>query len=122
MPKPELYDILSSWTTRKYVVLQVDVSSTHDDADLADIATHYPSGDAFSWDEFNGIIFITDIKLPINEFELKYNSTDNDAEPFTAAGQTVEHTGVDGEPITSIYFSNNDTDPSNNVIIKLEGF
>jgi len=117
--RPELYDILSQWASSKYAVLEVDVSSTHDDTDLADIATHYPSGDAFSWDEFQAIIFITDLKHDV-DYELKYNDTANDAELVTAKGTKIYRTGVDGEKITKIFFTNTATATS--VLLKLEGY
>ena len=66
----EVKDALGEWASDRYAQLAVDVSSTHDDANLADIATHYPSGDAFSWDEFDKIIFVTDLQHPV-DWELR---------------------------------------------------
>jgi len=100
---------------QKYVVLQVDVSSTHNDTDLADIATHYPSGDDFSWDEFNKIIFVTDRRHTVN-YEIRYNSTDNDADLYEGRGDGIEHYGIE-----KMFLSNDSTDGTP-VLLLLEGY
>jgi len=114
--EPEIEEALQRFATTKYAVLSVDVSSTHDDVDLANIATHHPSGDAFSWDEFTAIIFVTDRRHTVN-FELKYNDTGNDADFYSARGDGVEHL----LGITKIFFSNDATDATP-VLLLLEGY
>jgi len=111
-----LADRLEQWASSKYAQLAVDVSSTHDDADLADIATHYPSGDAFSWDEFDKIIFVTDLQHPV-DWEVKINDTANDAITFKARGDTMERV----LPIDKLFFTNTATSTTD-VLILMEGY
>jgi len=107
---------LRDWSSSKYAVLEVDVSTTHNDADLANIATHYPSGDDFSWNEFTEIIFVTDRRHTVN-FELKYNDTENDADFYSARGDGVKHL----LGITQMFFTNTATDATP-VLLLLEGY
>jgi len=113
----EAEKVLEQWATSKYAVLEVDVSSAHTDEDLANIATHYPSGNAFSWDEFSteGIIFITDLRHSV-DFELKKDSTSNDAAMFFTDGQSWERVGA-----SSLYITHTATNATT-VIILLEGY
>ena len=112
----EAEEALGKWSSSKYAQLAVDVSSTHDDADLADIATHYPSGDAFSWSEFDKIIFVTDLQHPV-DWEVKINDTANDAITFKARGDTMERV----LPIDKLFFTNTATSTTD-VLILMEGY
>jgi len=116
MYEPEAEEALKKWSSNRYAQLAVDVSSTHDDADLADIATHYPSGDAFSWDEFDKIIFVTDLQHPV-DWEVKINDTANDAVTFKARGDTMERV----LPIDKLFFTNTATSTTD-VLILMEGY
>jgi len=109
-------EALQKWASSRYAQLAVDVSSTHDDADLADIATHYPSGDPFSWDEFDKIIFVTDLQHPV-DWEVKLNDTSNDAVTFKARGDTMERV----LPIDKLFFTNTATSTTD-VLILMEGY
>lgn len=102
-------------TSKKYVVLNVDVSSTHTDEDLANIATHRDSGVVFSWNEFSAVYYITDLKHPI-DYSLVLNDTGNDEIPILTRGTEVNNV----VEVTSIYFNNTATsaDP---VVLLLEG-
>jgi len=116
MYEPEAEEALKKWSSSRYAQLAVDVSSTHDDADLADIATHYPSGDSFSWDEFNKIIFVTDLQHPV-DWEVKINDTANDAVPFSARGDSLERV----LKIDKLFFTNTATSTTD-VLILMEGY
>jgi len=114
--KQDHQDSLERWSSSKYAQLAVDVSSTHDDADLADIATHYPSGDAFGWNEFDKIVFVTSLQHPV-DWEVKINSTENDAIPFKARGDSLERV----LKIDKLFFTNSATSTTD-VLILLEGW
>jgi len=116
MSQEQAIEALKRFSSTSYAQLAVDVSSTHDDADLADIATHYPSGDAFSWDEFDKIIFVTDLQHPV-DWEVKINDTANDAVTFKARGDTMERV----LPIDKLFFTNTDTSTTD-VLILMEGY
>lgn len=111
---------LGQWSSSKYVVLAVDVSSTHTDEDLANIATHHPSGDAFSWDEFNNINWIKDIQHPV-DYGLKLASTENDRVEFSARGQNWERVALILANNLVIYLTNSQTS-STSVLLLLEGW
>jgi len=116
MYEPEAEEAHRKWASDRYAQLAVDVSSTHDDADLADIATHYPSGDSFSWDEFDKIIFVTDLQHPV-DWEVKIDDTSNDAITFKARGDTMERV----LPIDKLFFTNTATSTTD-VLILMEGY
>jgi len=118
--RPELYDILEGWSSSKYAVLAVDVSSTHTDADLANIATHHPSGDSFSWSEFNNINWIKDMRHSV-DFGLKLADTGNDRAEFTAKGQNWNRIASVLEDSLIIYFTNSATNATT-VLLLLEGW
>jgi len=107
---------LERWASSRYAQLAVDVSSTHDDVDLATIATHYPSGNSFSWDEFDKIIFVTDLQHSV-DWEVKINDTANDAIPFSARGDSLERV----LKIDKLFFTNSSTSTTN-VLMLLEGW
>jgi len=108
---------LSKWTSSKYAVLNVDVSTAHTDQDLAEISTHRNSGEAFSWDEFTRIIFITTLNHPV-DYDLAYNDPDNDKEPVTASGTQIYRTAGG---IERIYITHSATSTTA-LILKLEGY
>jgi len=120
MYEPEAEEALGKWSSSKYAVLEVDVSSEHTDADLADIATHHPSGDAFSWDEFTNINWIKDMRHPI-DFGLKLADTGNDRAEFTAKGQNWNRIAGVLNGSLVIYFTNSSTSTTN-VLLLLEGW
>jgi len=111
---------LERWATSKYAVLAVDVSVAHTDADLANIATHYPSGNAFSWDEFTNINWIKDIQHPV-DYGLKLADTGNDRVEFSARGQNWERIASVLEGSLVIYFTNTAT-VGTDVLLLLEGW
>jgi len=111
---------LRQWSSSSYAVLAVDVSSTHTDADLANIATHHPSGDAFSWDEFNNINWIKDIQHPV-DYGLKLADTGNDRVEFSARGQNWERIAGVLKGNLVIYFTNTAT-TGTDVLLLLEGW
>ena len=111
---------LERWATSKYAILAVDVSSAHTDADLANIATHHPSGDSFSWSEFTNINWIKDMRHSV-DFGLKLADTGNDRAEFTAKGQNWDRIANVLEGSLVIYFTNTATS-STNVLLLLEGW
>jgi len=111
---------LSQWASSKYAVLEVDVSSTHTDADLATIATHHPSGDLFSWDEFTNINWIKDMRHSV-DFGLKLADTANDRAEFTAKGQNWNRIASILAENLVIYFTNTATSATT-VLLELEGW
>jgi len=113
-------EALKDWSSDKYAVLAVDVSSTHTDADLANIATHHPSGDAFSWDEFTNINWIKDMRHPV-DFGLKLADTGNDRAEFTAKGQNWTRIANILKANLVIYFTNTATSATT-VLLLLEGW
>jgi len=113
----EQLDNLQRWASSRYAILEVDLSSTHTDEDLANIATHYPSGGAFSWDEFTKIIFITTLNHPV-DYELAYNDPDNDHEPVTGAGTEIYRTAGG---IETMYLTNTATSTTA-LKLKIEGY
>jgi len=113
----EVKDALGEWASDRYAILEVDLSATHTDADLATIATHYPSGTAFSWDEFTKIIFITTLNHPV-DYELAYNDPANDYEPVTGAGTQIYRTAGG---IEKIYLTNSVTSTTS-LRLKIEGY
>jgi len=115
--EPEMEEAQAKWASSKYVVLEVDLSATHTDEDLANIATHYPSGGAFSWDEFTKIIFITTLNHPV-DYELAYNDPANDHEPVTGAGTKIYRTA---EGIEKMYLTNTATSGTA-LRLKVEGY
>jgi len=108
---------LERWASSKYAILEVDLSATHTDEDLADIATHYPDGGAFSWDEFTEIIFVTTLNHPC-DYELAYNDPDNDHEPVTGAGTQIYRTAGGIEKI----FLTNTATSATALRLKIEGY
>jgi len=116
----EAEEALGKWSSSKYAILAVDVSSTHTDADLATIATHHPSGNAFSWDEFNNINFITCMRHPV-DFGLKLADTGNNRAEFTAKGQKWTRIASVLEDSLIIYFTNSATSGTT-VLLELEGW
>jgi len=115
-----LADRLEQWATSKYAILSVDVSSAHTDEDLANIATHHPSGDDFSWDEFTNINWIKDMRHPI-DFGLKLADTGNDRAEFTAKGQNWNRIAGVLKDNLVIYFTNSATNATD-VLLLLEGW
>jgi len=111
---------LREFASSKYAVLAVDVSSAHTDADLANIATHHPSGDSFSWSEFTNINWIKDMRHSV-DFGLKLADTGNDRAEFTAKGQNWDRIANVLEGSLVIYFTNTATS-STNVLLLLEGW
>jgi len=116
----EAEEALGKWSSSKYAILSVDVSSAHTDEDLANIATHHPSGDAFSWDEFNNINWIKDIQHPV-DYGLKLADTGNDRVEFSARGQNWERIAGVLEGNLVIYFTNTAT-VGTDVLLLLEGW
>jgi len=116
----EQLDNLQRWSSSRYAVLAVDVSSAHTDEDLANIATHHPSGNAFSWDEFTNINWITDIRHTV-DFGLKLADTGNDRNEFTAKGQKWTRMASVLEGSLVIYFTNTATNATT-VLLVLEGW
>jgi len=110
-------EALREWASDRYAVLEVDLSSAHSDEDLANIATHYPSGDAFSWMEFTKIIFITTLNHPV-DYEFAYNDPDNDHEPITAKGTKIYRTAGG---IEKMYLTNTATSATA-LRLKIEGY
>jgi len=111
---------LFEWASSRYAILAVDVSVAHTDEDLANIATHHPSGDAFSWDEFNNINFITCMRHSV-DFGLKLASTNNNRAEFTAKGQKWTRIADILEDNLVIYFTNSATSGTT-VLLELEGW
>jgi len=120
MYEPEAEEALGKWSSSKYAVLAVDVSVAHTDEDLANIATHHPSGNAFSWDEFNNINFITDLQHPV-DYGLKLADTNNNRAEFSARGQEWSRIASILEDSLVIYFTNTAT-TGTNVLLLLEGW
>jgi len=120
MYEPEAEEALGKWSSSKYAVLAVDVSTAHTDADLANIATHHPSGDAFSWEEFTNINWIKDIQHPV-DYSLKLADTGNDRVEFSARGQNWERIAGVLEGSLVIYFTNTATTDTD-VLLLLEGW
>jgi len=118
--EPEIEEALRRWSVDRYAVLAVDVSSTHTDADLANIATHHPSGDAFSWDEFNNINWIKDMRHTV-DFGLKLADTENDRSEFVARGQNWNRIAGILKDNLVIYFTNTTT-TGTDVLLLLEGW
>jgi len=115
--EPEIEEALRKWSSSLYAILEVDLSTTHTDEDLANIAAHYPDGGAFSWDEFNKIIFITTLNHPV-DYEFAYNDPDNDHEPVTGAGTQIYRTAGG---IEKIYLTNTATSATA-LRLKIEGY
>jgi len=120
MSQEQAIEALKRFSSTSYAVLAVDVSSTHTDADLANIATHHPSGDTFSWDEFTNINWIKDMRHSV-DFGLKLADTGNDRAEFTAKGQNWDRIANVLEGSLVIYFTNTATS-STNVLLLLEGW
>jgi len=118
--KQDHQDSLERWSSSKYAILSVDVSSEHTDEDLANIATHHPSGDSFSWDEFTNINWIKDMRHTV-DFGLKLADTENDRAEFTAKGQNWNRIAGVLEGSLVIYFTNSTTDATP-VLLELEGW
>ena len=117
MYEPEAEEALGKWSSSKYAIVNVDLSSTHTDEDLANITTHRNSGEAFSWDEFTKIVFITTLNHPV-DYDLAYNDPDNDLEPITGPGTQIYRTAGG---IERIYITNSATSETA-LILKLEGY
>jgi len=120
MYEPEAEEALKKWSSNRYAILAVDVSSTHTDADLANIANHHPSGDDFSWSEFTNINWIKDMRHPV-DFGLKLADTENDRAEFTAKGQNWNRIAGVLKGSLIIYFTNTATSGTN-VLLLLEGW
>jgi len=118
--EPEIEEALKRYSLSSYAVLAVDVSSAHTDVDLATIATHHPSGDPFSWDEFTNINWIKDMRHSV-DFGLKLADTGNDRAEFTAKGQNWNRIAEVLEDSLVIYFTNTTTS-STSVLLLLEGW
>jgi len=116
----EAEEALGKWSSSKYAVLEVDVSVAHTDVDLATIATHYPSGTAFSWDEFTNINWIKDMRHSV-DFGLKLADTGNDRAEFTAKGQNWNRIADILAENLVIYFTNTATSGTT-VLLLLEGW
>jgi len=120
MYEPEAEEAHRKWASDRYAVLAVDVSVAHTDADLATIATHHPSGNAFSWNEFTNINWIKDIQHPV-DYGLKLADTGNDRAEFSARGQNWERIASILEGNLVIYFTNTATTETD-VLLLLEGW
>jgi len=117
MYEEEAKKALREFAASKYAVLEVDLSSTHTDEDLANIATHRDSGETFDWSEFTKIIFITTLNHPV-DYDLAYNDPDNDLEPVTDSGTQIYRTAGG---IEKIYITNSATSATE-LILKIEGY
>lgn len=119
LSQQQLQQALAFEHIEAYAVLDVDVSASRDQANLADIATHYPSGDSFAFSEFTSILNITDLQHPV-DYDLFFNDRSEDGVPFRDIGDGLAQFGALGIPISSIFLTTQGTSGTN-VRLLLEG-